>query len=103
MKTIYNWLLIIFFAFLIFGLDKTNIAVFILMLLWLGTNHTIERHKKFIHVFQILNDLRFFVLSEKIGLSKDEGLERINKLEIERLSEKEREELYKDMNDLGMK
>ena len=73
------------------------------MLLWLGTNHTIERHKKFIHVFQILNDLRFFVLSEKIGLSKDEGLERINKLEIERLSEKEREELYKDMNDLGMK
>lgn len=103
MKIIYNWILIGFFAFLIFGLEKTNVAIFILMLLWLGSNHTLEKHRKFIHVSQILNDFRFLILSEKVGLSEEEGSDRVNKLEMERLNKKERERLYKDMDDLRMK
>jgi len=102
MKTIYNWILILAFAFIIFGLERLDIALFILVLLWVGSHSTLDRHKKFIHVFQILNDLRFFVLSEKVGLSKQDGIDRVNELEMERLSEKEREKLYKDMDYLGM-
>jgi hypothetical protein len=103
MKTIYNWILIGFFAFLIFSLEKTNIAVFILMLLWLGSNYTLEKHRKFIHVFQVLNDFRFQVLSEKVGLTKEEGATKINKLENENLSKEELKRLHEDMDGLGLK
>lgn len=102
MKTIYNWILILAFAFIIFILHRIDIALFALVLLWLGSHVTLEKHKKFIHVFQILNDLRFFTISEKAGLSEEEGSRRVNELEQERLTDIERKRLYKEMDDLGM-
>jgi hypothetical protein len=102
MKILYNWILIGVFAFIIFGLQKIDIALFILVLLWLGTYSTSERNKKMLHVFQILNDSRYISLMKRLGISKEETKEMGDKFEAEELTEKQRKELYKDMDDLGM-
>lgn len=102
MKLIFNWFLIIVFFFLIFIAKETSIALFILCLLWLGNSYTTEKHRKFIHVFQVLNDTRFSALSKKVGLSKEEGLDMCEEMENEILSEVERKRLHKDMDDLGL-
>ncbi len=49
MKIIENWLLIIFFAVLIFVFKQTEIALFILALLWVGSRDQISLLKKFIN------------------------------------------------------
>lgn len=101
-KIIFNWFLIVVFFVLIFIIKEPNIALFILCLLWIGNTYTTERHRKFIHVFQVLNDIRFFAVSKKIGITAEEGQAMSDEVEMERLSEIERKRLHKDMDDLGL-
>lgn len=101
-KIIFNWFLIVVFFVLIFIIKESNIALFILCLLWIGNTYTTERHRKFIHVFQVLNDIRFFAVSKKIGITAEEGQAMSDEVEMERLSEIERKRLHKDMDDLGL-
>lgn len=48
MKILESWLLIIFFAVLIFVFEKTDIALFILALLWIGSRDQIHLLKNII-------------------------------------------------------
>lgn len=50
MKSIIEaWVIIIFFAVIIFVFDKISIALFILVLLWIGSKGQIELIKKLIN------------------------------------------------------
>lgn len=103
MKTLYNWILIGFFAILIFGFNRIDIATFLIFLFWLGSNYEIDKQKKFTHVFQVLNDIRYKVISKKTGLSEEEAKVESDLIEMLFLTEEEKVRLYKDMDDLGMK
>jgi len=102
MKTIYNWILILAFAFIIFILHRIDIALFALVLLWVGSYHSIEKLRKSVHVFQMINDGRSNIVMNKLGISEEEGAELLNNFENETLTEKQRKDLHKDMNYLGM-
>ena len=102
MKTIYNWILILAFAFIIFGLERLDIALFILVLLWVGSHYSIDKLRRSIHVLQTINDGRAIILMKRAGISEEEGAELLSKFEDENLTEKQRKDLHKDMDYLGM-
>lgn len=102
MKTLYNSILIGVFAFIIFGLQKIDIALFLLVLLWVGSYYNSERLKKLLYVIQTINGGRSIMLMKRLDISEEEGVEMMNKFETEHLTEKQRKELHKNMDDLGM-
>lgn len=102
MKTIYNWILILTFAFIIFGLERLDIALFLLVLLWSGSHYAIDKLRRSLHVIQTVNDGRTIILMRKAGISEEESVELLNKFENENLTEKQRKDLHKDMDYLGL-
>lgn len=102
MKTIYNWIFILTFAFIIFGLERVDIALFALVLLWGGSHYSIDKLRRSLHVIQTINDGRSFIAMKKLGISEEEGAELLNDYENENLTEKQRKNLHKDMDYLGM-
>ena len=102
-STINNLILAGFFAVLIFGFNHTDIATFILFLFWLGSNYEIDKQKKYMHVFQILNDIRHLVTAKMINLSPEQMKVEADLIEMLQLTEEQRNKLYSDMDDLGLK
>lgn len=102
MKIIYNWILIGFFAFLIFGLERLDIALFILVLLWGGSHYSIDKLRRSIRVLQTVNDGRAIILMERAGISTEEGEELLTEFENKHLTEKQRKALHEDMDYLGL-
>ena len=99
---IYTVILMIIFIPLIFIFSYLEAAVFLLVVLHLSNQHQVERHKQYLHVFQVINDLRFFVAIDAIGISEESGAEKLEALEMTRLDDKQRARLYRDMDAIGM-
>ncbi len=89
-------------AILLFVQDIRWFMFYLLIILLITSEARMDYLRKLIRVFQVTNEGKLMSIIKKLNITQEELQELGNEFE-NNLTEEQRESLYKDMDDLGLK